>query len=74
VENLFVAGDSCGVEEASSAMVEGYLAGLTASAKIGKRHEKYDEKKADYLKQLNDLRSGPVGKHIRAGIEKIVRR
>lgn len=74
VENLFVAGDSCGVEEASSAMVEGYLTGLTASAKIGKKHTNYDEKKADYMKQLDDLRSGPVGKHIRAGIEKIVRR
>jgi len=74
VENIFVAGDSCGVEEASSAMVEGYLAGLTAAEKIGKKHPQFEEKKADYIKQLDDLRSGPVGHHIRAGIEKIVRR
>lgn len=73
VEGIFVAGDVSGVEEASSAMVEGYIAGLTAASKIGFEHENYEYLLNDYKEQLNSLRSGPVGKHIRAGIEKVVR-
>ncbi|MDF2948958.1 MAG: pyridine nucleotide-disulfide oxidoreductase [Sedimentibacter sp.] len=72
VENVFAAGDATGVEEASAAMVEGYLAGICAAAKIGYRPDNFDERKNDYVKQLDDLRSGPVGKHILAGIEQIV--
>lgn len=72
IENVFAAGDSTGVEEASAAMVEGYLAGLCAASKIGYTPKNYDERKKDYVKQLNDLRSGHVGKHILSGIEQIV--
>ncbi len=72
IENVFAAGDATGVEEASSAMVEGYLAGLCAAAKIGCRFDNFDERRSDYVRQLNDLRSGPVGTHILAGIEQIV--
>ncbi len=72
VENVFAAGDSTGVEEASAAMVEGYLAGICAAAKIGYVPDNFEERKNDYVKQLDDLRSGPVGKHILAGIEQIV--
>jgi sarcosine oxidase subunit alpha len=72
VENVFAAGDATGVEEASAAMVEGYLAGISAAAKIGYKPDNFDERKNDYVKQLNDLRSGPVGKHILTGIEQIV--
>jgi len=72
VENVFAAGDTTGVEEASAAMVEGYLAGLCAAEKIGYRPENFKKRKQDYVKQLNDLRSGPVGRHILAGIEQIV--
>jgi len=72
VENVFAAGDSTGVEEASAAMVEVYLAGICAAAKIGYVPDNFEERKNDYVKQLDDLRSGPVGKHILAGIEQIV--
>ena len=72
IENIFAAGDTTGVEEASAAMVEGYLAGLCAASKIGYTPSNYEERRNDYIKQLNDLRSGPVGKHILSGIEQIV--
>jgi len=72
VEYVFAAGDATGVEEASAAMVEGYLAGLCAASKIGCTPDDFDERKSDYVKQLNDLRSGPVGRHILSGIEQIV--
>ncbi|WMJ75778.1 MULTISPECIES: NAD(P)/FAD-dependent oxidoreductase [unclassified Sedimentibacter] len=72
VEYVFAAGDATGVEEASAAMVEGYLAGLCAASKIGCTPDDFDERKSDYVKQLNDLRSGPVSRHILSGIEQIV--
>jgi sarcosine oxidase, subunit alpha len=34
-QGIFVAGDVGGIEEASSAMVEGYLAGLSAAEWLG---------------------------------------
>lgn len=72
VSNVFVAGDVAGVEEASSAMVEGRLAGLCAARKLGYDKEDYEALKADCINQLNDLRSGPVGEKIRKGIEQLV--
>ncbi|MDD2493806.1 MAG: FAD-dependent oxidoreductase [Tissierellia bacterium] len=72
VENVFAAGDITGVEEASAAMVEGYLAGLCAAAKLGHKSDDFEEKKADYIKQLDSLRAGPVGEKILSGIEQIL--
>lgn len=69
IPGVFVAGDASGIEEASSAMVEGYLAGLCAAAKLGHMPEDFEARKQDYLKQLEDLRSGPVGDRIRAGMK-----
>lgn len=69
VENLFVAGDSSGVEEASAAMVEGYIAGLCAASKLGFRISGHDEAIDEYRRQLDSLRSGPAGEHIKRGIE-----
>lgn len=74
VDKIFTAGDSCGIEEASSAMVEGYLAGLYAADKIGKRHAMFNDRVQDYTDQLNNLRSGPEGAHILSGINQIERR
>jgi len=70
---IFVAGDAAGVEEASSAMVEGYLAGLCASNDLGYSNLDFDNLKREYLQQLDSLRSGPVGIKINSGISKIVR-
>ncbi|WP_069649543.1 NAD(P)/FAD-dependent oxidoreductase [Caloranaerobacter ferrireducens] len=71
-KGIFVAGDVAGVEEASSAMVEGYLAGLYAAKSIGYEHVNFNELVEDYEKQLNSLRSGPIGEKIRIGIKKLI--
>jgi len=72
VKGLYVAGDVAGVEEASSAMVEGRLAGLSAAKSLGYDKDGiYEALKKDCLKQLNDLRSGPVGEKIRQGLKKL---
>ncbi|QVK20362.1 FAD-dependent oxidoreductase [Mycoplasmatota bacterium] len=73
VNNIFVAGDVSGIEEASSAMVEGYIAGLYAGKKLGYSLLDFDELVDDYKMQLNDLRSGHHGDRIRNGINKIMR-
>lgn len=71
VEGIFVAGDVCGVEEATSAMVEGYLAGLSAAESLGYEITDFEERREDYLQQLESLRSGHVGDKIRAGLEQV---
>lgn len=72
-EGIFVAGDVGGIEEASSAMVEGYLAGLSAAEWLGYTSETLNERKMDLKEQLTSLRSGPEGARIRQGIEQITR-
>jgi len=71
VENVFACGDVAGIEEASSAMIAGELAGLEAAIKLG---YKIDGVK-DQIKMLRDdlinLRKGPHGKKIRDGLEKL---
>ena len=69
--NVFAAGDAAGVEEASSAMVEGRLAGLCAARKLGHVHPDFDHEVADCHEQLAALRNGPFGKKILAGIAKM---
>ena len=73
VENVYVAGDVSGIEEASSAMVEGYIAGLHVGKRLGYSHSEYSSLLNDYKNQLNDLRSGHHGERIRNGINKILR-
>ena len=73
IENVFVAGDVCGVEEASSAIVEGYLTGLVVAKKLGRIHPNYDKLYLDFKAQLHNLRSGPFGEKLRLGLEEIMR-
>lgn len=56
VKGIFVAGDTAGVEEASMAMVEGYIAGLYAAESLGFRHTEFEKLVEDYKSQLSDLR------------------
>jgi sarcosine oxidase subunit alpha len=70
VPGLYVAGDASGVEEASSAMIEGKIAGVCAAEALG-----YDEaapaRKAELMERLRTLRSGPVGQEIREGLSEL---
>jgi len=59
LENVFVAGDVAGVEEASSAMVTGRLAGLSATEFLEfDTPANLEKKRNDYLNQLETLRHG----------------
>ena len=68
VPHIFVAGDVTGVEEASAAMVEGKLAGLSASKYLGKTVAGFEEARLDAIEQLASLRRGHVGERLNAGI------
>ena len=68
VDGIFAAGDAAGVEEASSAMVEGQLAGLSAAGYLGM--DVPNTAKQECLEQLDALRRGPTSQRIRVGVEK----
>jgi sarcosine oxidase subunit alpha len=70
-EGIYIAGDVAGIEEASSAMVEGRLAGLCASNSLGYSIKDFEKERRDLLEQLNSLRSGPVGEKILKGLERV---
>jgi sarcosine oxidase subunit alpha len=69
---MYVAGDASGVEEASSAMVEGRLSGLCAAKNLGYSTSDTDLLIKDCMEQLSALRSGPVGEKIRKGLDKVL--
>ena len=65
---IYVAGDAGGIEEASSAMIEGALAGLSAAKSLGKDVLDFEARKCALAEELAGLRCGPVGDHIRCGL------
>ena len=59
-DGIYVAGDASGVEEASSAIEEGKLAGIAAAQSLGKISEaEAAEAKAKVWESLSQLRNGP---------------
>lgn len=68
MKNVFVAGDVCGVEEASSAIVEGSILGLFIANRLGCKHPNYEEEMQDLKEQLDNLRSGPFGRKTLEGL------
>lgn len=67
--DIWIAGDCAGIEEASSAMVEGRLAGLEAARSLGGvREDEYRARFDQYWQRLRNLRSGEVGEKICLGI------
>jgi len=68
---IYCAGDAGGIEEASSAMVEGRLAGISAAASLGYCTKKAKQLKRAAIEELRELRAGPTGRHILEGLAKM---
>lgn len=66
--DVFAAGDASGVEEASTAMMEGKIAGLQAAYDLGHTDVPQTEQR-DTRHDLDDLRAGPFGAKICAGLK-----
>lgn len=71
VKGVYVAGDSSGIEEASTAMIEGKIAGLSAAIFLGYKKKNDLLKKKQYDDELDYLRAGPFGEKSRTGKHKI---
>ena len=70
IKGIYVAGDSSGIEEASTAMIEGQLAGVSAATSLGyKKNAQGIQKKCQQA--LHVFRSGPFGEIPRIGKDKI---
>ena len=70
LKNIYIAGDVAGIEEASSAMVEGQIAGLNAAVSLGYKCDKYKEKDKKLKAELEELRDNPLSEEIKIGIKK----
>ncbi|MEW5865901.1 MAG: NAD(P)/FAD-dependent oxidoreductase [Bacillota bacterium] len=69
---LFVAGDLAGIEEASSAMIEGTIAGLSAAWSLGYSAADCELRLAAARAQLEALRRGPKREKVRSGIDELM--
>lgn len=75
VDDIYVAGDITGVEEASSAMEEGKLAGIAAAEAIGYLdHAEAEHRKDEVRARLASLRTGLFGEKRQIAKEEQMRR
>ncbi len=72
-EGVFVAGDLAGIEEASSAMIEGTIAGCSAAQSLGYATADVEARLARARAELEALRRGPKGEKARRGIDGLMR-
>jgi len=70
-EGIYVAGDLSNIEEASTAIIEGKIAGLAAANSI-RKIEDFEEKFKKYSSQLKIFREGYFGERPRKAKEKII--
>ncbi len=68
--HIYIAGDVAGIEEASSAMIEGEVAGLNAAASLGLYHTHYHRLNLTFHRELAQLRHNQVSAAITRGISK----
>jgi len=70
-KGIYVAGDVSGIEEASTAMLEGRIAGACAYESLYGKNDKAQEIIAEAKKELSEIRQGPFGTRPRQGKEKL---
>ncbi len=68
---IYIAGDACGIEEASTAMVAGRVAGISAALSLGYGDERTKELREKAIGELENMRSGPTGEKIRKGTKEV---
>ena len=75
IHGVFIAGDASGVEEASTAMIEGRLAGLAAAELLHREIDRDELKRlrSEAASSLKALRAGPFGAKAREGKMKMFR-
>jgi sarcosine oxidase subunit alpha len=71
VPNIFVAGDVAGVEEATTAFIEGWIAAYSILIKAKGPQPQYVKKRDEYVQMLNEYRSSPVSARVRSGLKHV---
>lgn len=71
--DVYVAGDASGIEEATTAILGGRIAGARAYESIFGKSEKVDQIVAEAKEELKTLRSGSTGERIRWGRERMLK-
>ena len=70
-ENAYIAGDCGSIEEATTAILEGGLAGLHVTEALDIRSEEITEKISEYEHALEEDRSSPFSVRLKAAMEEI---
>jgi sarcosine oxidase subunit alpha len=72
VENLYVAGDASGIEEATTAFIEGEIAALSAAIKLGLGNNTIIKRREELINYLwKEYRLSPVVSRARMGKLKV---
>lgn len=71
VSGIFVAGDASGIEEASTAMLEGRIAGATAYQSLKGANSQAEQIITQSKQELEEIRQGPFGTRPRLGKEQL---
>lgn len=71
VLGLYVAGDTSGIEEATTAILEGKIAGADVALRLGRVADDAERIKARAKRDIEDFRRGPFGERPKKGKEKI---
>jgi len=72
IKDLYVAGDAAGIEEASSAMMEGEIAGASAAMSLGLKSDKASKRIENARKKLVAIRKSSFGTRAKNAKEKIM--
>jgi len=72
ISGIFVAGDTAGIEEATTAMLEGKIAGIAAALKAGVASPEWLKEIEKAQRDLEEFRNGPFGRHVLEGIKKVM--
>ncbi len=71
---IFIAGDVAGIEEASTAMINGRIAAISALKYLNKLTPEAEARREEAFKDLEDLRGTEFSKHLLVGKEKVYKK
>ncbi len=71
LDGMYVAGDSSGIEEATTAMLEGRIAGAAAASDLGYAPDRAERVISEAQRQLESFRSGPFSSRVLEGKEMV---
>jgi sarcosine oxidase subunit alpha len=70
---IFVAGDASGIEEATTAILGGRIAGARAYESLFGKSDKAEQVVIEAREELRTLRSGSTGERIRWGRDRLIK-